>query len=292
MLASYRPRAAVVAGQVHVVTLTPQRLTAKIETVISEARVMAVVKEIPEFPAEGPWTVTYSFVVPPLPQSPNPNFFENHTFYVWGDLSFDEFSLEDSKVAVHGYKMNQIVPQVMCGDCVYACDPKTFEIKGRVFKTWVAQAQHYWQTDKGEELGSRVVCGELFEVEPGETMKTTIHFTGTDMVIRIASESRPGKVSEVTTRHVFPNDTSLFPEGWAQFFRAKQRLATKTFRARPCFNIEYKARKVDLKVLESMCPLRVLEASFPGAKGPSLAAQGWAISGMNFESAAPIVSFS
>lgn len=294
LLASYRPRASFSKDQVHAVALSSSSLpSAKIETICSEARVMACIKDSPEFPLDKSWTVSYSFSVPPLPQSSSSDFFQTHTFYVWGDLSFDEFSLDDSKTPIHNYKMNQIVPQVMCGQCLCGSDPTSFNPSWGVFNRWVAQAQHYFQTEKGEEHGSRAVCGRLFDVEPGEKMRTTIYFTGSDMIICIGSEDHPDHFSQITTYYPFPDNTALFAGGWSDFFKSKSRSSTKTFHARPCFNIEYKAHKVDLKILESLCPFRIHEAKFPGSvndKGEEMAKE-WDIRSMNFKAVQPMIDF-
>jgi hypothetical protein len=38
----------------------------------------------------------------------------------------------------------------MIGRCVYDSEPDTFKPIWGVFKTWVVQAQYYWQDEKGE----------------------------------------------------------------------------------------------------------------------------------------------
>ena len=296
LLASYRIKAALAEGQVHVVRLP--KLRARAETVVVEARVIAELAAPVEFPSNAEWVVSYSFSVPPLPQSDKPDFFETNTIYVWGDLSFDEFSLSSSQGQqhpIHSYKMNQIVPQVMCGECLCGSDPTTFVPYWKTFTSWVAQAQHYYQTEQGEALGSRAVCGELFAVDPGERMRTTIRFTGTSMVVRIASEDKPANFSEIVTDNPFPNAPEIFPGGWAELFQRKERKTTKTFRAYPCFNIEYKSQNADLDMLESLCPFKIHEATFPGstANTPEAMSNVWHVRSMNFvpKNNVPMVEF-
>lgn len=88
------------------------------------------------------WILEYTFVCPPLPLGGS---FNKHleTFYIWGDLSFGGYGAAAKHrsaraQAVHPYKMNQLVPQLMCGRCLAAND-ENFKPIWQDFETWVIQ---------------------------------------------------------------------------------------------------------------------------------------------------------
>ena len=48
----------------------------------------------------------------------------------------------------------------------YSVDGR-FNPEWEEFEEWVIQAQYYWQTDEGEQAGSKAMCGPLVKVAPG-----------------------------------------------------------------------------------------------------------------------------
>jgi hypothetical protein len=47
------------------------------------------------------------------------------------------------------------------------CPSPRYNPEWEEFDTWVIQAQYYWQTDEGEQAGSKAMCGPLVRVSPG-----------------------------------------------------------------------------------------------------------------------------
>jgi len=148
------------------------------------------------------------------------------------------------------------------------------------------------------------MCGDLVHVEPGEEIKTCIrydHKTGSITVsIAIMKKAREGdgrdrvtkiedsdRRSEIVVERPFPH--TLISKVWKDFFEkcisAECEVKTKFEEernaqdegvivttqnklecgclARPYLNIEYKGR-VSVETLQSVRPLEVKEASFPG----------------------------
>lgn len=90
--------------------------------------------------SENSWKLEYIFDCPPLPS--RETFHKSkQTFYVWGDLSFGSY--DQSAKALHPYKMNQIVPQVMCGRCLADNDGK-FMPNWLEFDSWVIQVSRFY----------------------------------------------------------------------------------------------------------------------------------------------------
>merc|ERR1740117_1902964 len=96
-------------------------------------------------PGQSDWEVVYSFVCPKHPSEADDDWNSiEETVYVWGDLSFDCYG-PDGKFPIHRYRMNQIVPQVMTGNCLDHSSREDYSAKWNVFDGWVMQAQYYWQ---------------------------------------------------------------------------------------------------------------------------------------------------
>lgn len=148
LVASYRVLASLSGSQSHLVDLAS--LSVGIHDAVTEARVICALKRPALLPSRGEWEVSYSFSVPALPRFAS---FTHHTVYVWGDLSFDEYDFAGTR-KVTECKMNQLVPQVMIGRCLFASDADCVP-RWKTFSTWVAQAQYYYQNHLGEELGSK-----------------------------------------------------------------------------------------------------------------------------------------
>ena len=188
----------------------------------------------------------------------------------------------------------------MIGNCLSSND-ENYIPSWKCFDNWVIQAQYFWQ-DCNED--PRAMCGSLVEVDPGEEIRTCIrydHNTGyfTVSIAIMKEENRGGddrgsdtkiedcdRRSEIVVERPFPH-TSHF-ESWKDFFEkcieAECKVKTKQKEeksngekdietnqneidegclARPYLNIEYKGR-VSVEALQSLCPLIVKEASFPG----------------------------
>jgi hypothetical protein len=260
LLLAYRATAALGPSQRHLVSVTGLGCRACVEPVCEEARVMVGLVDALRAPATGDWSVSYTFVVPPLPHAAAAS--PSHTVYVWGDVSF---SREDARGRqVHAFKMNQVVPQVMCGRCLCGSDPRTFEPEFRQLRQWTAQAQHYWQTPLGELRGSRALCGALVPVDPGEVLESGVAFVAGEMRAWIQVRGQGARRrSEIRSSRVFPSHPRVLPAGWPQLFRELACGVDEFFGARPTLNIEYKADAVDPAVLDSLCPLRVLRVALP-----------------------------
>lgn len=173
------------------------------------------------------WEIRYAFVVPKLPlelgdlassssstsavkegEAKNnevdasteallTRYYEDNTFYIWGDLEFENEAHEKAR---HGYKMLQIVPQAMIGRCLSSSSssPEYLPAFSSFRTNYVAQAQQFWvgllqlAPRRGKERkkerydsltdlppsqvtsaglhdpkGPRAVCGDAFRVEPG-----------------------------------------------------------------------------------------------------------------------------
>lgn len=212
------------------------------------------------------WMVKYRFVVPEHPSSTGCFDATNETVYCWADLSFDAYG-PSGEFPIHRYRMNQIVPQVMTGNCLDQ-STESFEPQWHVHSEhWVMQAQYYWQGVSGESFA---LCGSVERVYPGDLITTTVNYTASDGAIRVSIRAAHGpqqsatqKRSEITIDRPFPNNSAMF-DSWSDFFKAAVRLSGEAgARGRPCFNIEYKGL-VSLPTLRHMCPLQVIEACHPG----------------------------
>lgn len=152
LVCSYRVLAILADPQHHLVCV--DKLCVELAETLQEARVIAEMQHWPrKMLGAKDWQVTYSFSVPSV--IPKFKSYVANTVYVWGDLSFDEFDF-DHKHVITQCKMNQLVPQVMIGHCLYKSNPSTnLKPEWKTFTTWVAQAQYYFQIELGEEKGSR-----------------------------------------------------------------------------------------------------------------------------------------
>lgn len=70
-------------------------------------------------------------------------YYEDNTFYIWGDLEFENEAHEKAR---HGYKMLQIVPQAMIGRCLSSSSssPEYLPAFSSFRTNYVAQAQQFW----------------------------------------------------------------------------------------------------------------------------------------------------
>ena len=279
---SYRPLAALKEPQTHVVDVVARVVA--IGSRVDEMRAMAELRRPVSLPVNVPWMVVYGFVVPPLPRLPfgddddddldayasdddddddddaDESAWDHHTVYVWGDLSFAS-TARDGHIPITHNQMNQIVPQVMCGRVLSSSDPRrNYECSWTTSKSWIAQAQHYWETAKGE---SRALCGPTFPVKPGERVESRIAYDPLSGVVRIgiASLDNPAKRSVIDSTNPFMDIP--YPGGWPSFLSAMAQGNARGAAGRSCFNIEYKATACSLRVMRSMCPLHVFRASFP-----------------------------
>jgi hypothetical protein len=233
--------------------------------------------------ADKDWTVEYKFLCPQLPDSPSWEMQAQgkwHTFYVWGDMDFDDYGAGDrSSDAIHPYLMNQIVPQVMTGR-VLAGNDNDFNPKWENFTEWVIQAQYYWQTDQGEERGSKAFCGSAIKVQPGDEIHTQIGYRSSTGSITVSIGAPNRGTSELELKCPFPNSSPPLFSSWRDFFEkcqesdeANGREAAKRAPSlskgplgRPGLCVEYKG-DVDIPTLRSISPFDVTLASFPGSAG-------------------------
>jgi hypothetical protein len=220
-------------------------------------------------PPSEPWTIEHMFMCPPLPP---PDFDSYHeTLYVWGDTDFDVYSPRGC-FPLHDCLMNQIVPQVMIGRCLCANQPETYKPIWGECKTWVVQAQYYWQNAMGEGEGSHALCGRRVHVKPGEFLKTRIEYDpelgSLDISIGPWSRQANGiwvdsetRRSRIVSQRPFPETSPALFTSWREFFEravAKSRLEYPSMGllCRPKLNIEYKG-SVRLETLAALCPFVV-----------------------------------
>lgn len=221
-------------------------------------------------PGKSDWEVVYSFVCPVHPSEADDDWNSvEETVYVWGDLSFDCYG-PDGKFPIHRYRMNQIVPQVMTGNCLDHSSCDDYSAKWNVFDGWIMQAQYYWQDPERESFAQ---CGPVEPVHAGEHITSTISYSAADgaITVRIEAADSEGVArcsSSIKIDRPFPNDPELF-DSWSEFFKASERLSGEAgCYGRPSLNIEYKGQ-VKMRHLQTMCPFNVLRAEHPGVCQPA-----------------------
>jgi len=235
--------------RVHVDTVAPAEC---------EYRVLISPSERITLPSDCNWRIRYRFRCPPLPES-----FDKctQTFYVWGDLDFDNYG-PFGRNQTHDYQFNQIVPQVMIGRCLAESD-SGFRPGWKLFDEWVIQAQYFWSHKDGTPYAH---CGEIISVQPGEELCTTIDYLASVGAISVNMSAPNGRSSSIYLDRPFPDNASLY-RSWSHFFHvAETASGTRGSFARPALNVEYKGQ-VNLTTLASVCPFEVLEASVPGCAG-------------------------
>ena len=200
------------------------------------------------------WTVEYKFIVPPLPCSStwNP---DNQTFYIWGDLVFDEYGSSGS-YPLSNYVFNQIVPQLMIGDTLNG-SPTGFGGTGVVYDTWVIEAQYFWMNDANEYF---VQAGNPVGVKPGDSVTTKIAYAESTGAI-VASISASEGTSSITIPAPFPNESPRLFSSWKTFFEAAS-AKSKGLYAEPQLNVE--SHFVDQATLCSVLPWKITDSVIPG----------------------------
>lgn len=257
-------------------------------------------------PPDESWEVRFEYACPPLPTVSKTWSKKKRTFYVWGDLDFDDYGASHFHDVpahlrtIHPCRMNQIVPQVMIGNCLASNTPDEYKPSWVEFDEWVIQAQYYWQASDND---GHALCGTYIPVTPGDLIRTRICYnaeTGSmDVSIAVVKENgeeEAEKRSDISIPQPFMHGPSLF-ESWKDFFekcvKAEQDYEKETnlpsskaarvgeeasspslrgvsnqvtklgARARPGLNVEYKGR-VDIETLKTVCPFVVKEATYPG----------------------------
>jgi len=225
-------------------------------------------------PSSRNWSIQYEYACPPLPQGEFNS--TTHTVYVWGDVDFDDYGQfgrvqgRKSAANLHSCKMNQIVPQVMIGNCLAGNDDD-YSPRWKRLDSWMIQAQYYWQTEEGERHGSRALCGDLVHVNPGEILRTVIQYCSAKghIEVIISVKAEPNKRSKIVIERPFCHNPALF-SSWRDFFnqcevveKQERKDETAGALARPCLNIEYKANLCDLTLLRSITPFDIRYANFP-----------------------------
>jgi hypothetical protein len=200
------------------------------------------------------WTVEYKFTVPPLPCAPtwNP---ENQTFYIWGDLVFDEYGSSGS-YPLSSYVFNQIVPQLMIGDTLNG-SATGFGGTGAVDTSWVIEAQYFWMNDANQYF---VQAGNPVGVRPGDSVTTKIAYTESNGAI-VASISASEGTSSITIPAPFPNESPLLFSSWKTFFEAASAKSNGLY-AEPQLNVE--SHFVDQATLCSVLPWTITDSVIPG----------------------------
>jgi hypothetical protein len=221
------------------------------DLVASAPRVVLVPKSsgnVVKFPAaDQSWQVSYTLVVPPIPAP-----FDELTqsFYVWGDVEFDAYgALGPYKLS--NYKYNQVVPQLMIGNVVGGHTP-AYGIVGKQFKTWVIQAQYFWQQDNKPYA----YTGVIVPVLPGETVTEVISYDPATKKLT-ASITAPAGTSTITIDKPFLNE-ALFTD-WRDYLTQAQAKSGNIL-GTPVLNVEPTATK---QALCSILPFTVSSAAAP-----------------------------
>ena len=213
------------------------------------------------FPAPtGNWQVNYQYTVPPLPCSATWNY-SKQTFYIWGDIDFDEYGAQGS-FPISDYTYNQITPQLSIGN-VLSGNTSAYAISGSTFSTWIIQAQYFWLRDDGTPFAQ---TGPIINVQPGDQISTTIAYDASTGSID-ASISGPEGTSSITIPRPFPNETQPLFSSWKTFF---QQALTKnpSLLGRPNANVE--SHFVDQQTLCSVLPFQLQTMSIPNVASSSI----------------------
>jgi hypothetical protein len=203
-------------------------------------------------PQDRDWLIEYVFTVPPLPSGTWD--YRNQTFYLWGDIDFDAYG-SGGAYGISSYRFNQIVPQLMAGNCLCSNDA-AYTPGWRAFSSWVIQAQYYWMNGSS----NYAQCGPLVNVQPGDILTTRISYTAATGKVQASIASARG-TSSITINRPFPNEPALF-SSWSSFFAAAQRKSgTAQVLANPVVNVE--THYVDPATIRSVLPLAVSRIALP-----------------------------
>ncbi len=208
----------------------------------------------PIFPSHtSDWIVTYKFKVQPLPHG-NWNY-QEQTIYTYGQIDFDRYGSE-GPYTISDYQYNQLVPQVMIGNCLDSSD-SNYNPYWSTYDNWVFQAQYYWMNSDDTSYS---LCGELIHTSPGAELLTTISYSSSTGQITASISGSEG-TSTIIIDKPFPNDT-LFTS-WADFFQQAQ---TKSSTSGPYGNavLNVESHYVDQWSLCSTLPFNVSHVTIPG----------------------------
>ncbi|MEO8446200.1 MAG: hypothetical protein ABI528_01825 [bacterium] len=200
------------------------------------------------------WELIYKFSVPPVPQGNwDPT---NQTVYAYGQVDFDMYG-SSGRYSISGYQYNQIVPQVMIGNCLDSSD-SNYNPYWSIYNSWVMQAQYFWM-DSSKTVHS--LCGNIVNVSPQEVITTRIAYSAIigGFTVMIFGDN---DTSTILIPQPFPNNTSLFAD-WKNFFtQAQQRSGTSGPYSNPVLNVETHYLKAE--TVCSMLPFRIKHVSIPG----------------------------
>jgi hypothetical protein len=199
------------------------------------------------------WTLEYKYIIPPIP-SGNWNY-QNQTVYTYGQIDFDQYG-SGGKYTISDYMYNQIVPQVMIGNCLDSNDSQ-YNPYWHLYQHWVIQAQYYWM-NSGDTSFS--LCGNIVQVDPGEELTTKISYSASTGKIT-ASISGLSGASTIVIHKPFLNDT-LFTD-WSQFFsRAELQSNSTGAYGNTALNVE--THYLNALTICSMLPFHVNLVAIPG----------------------------
>lgn len=200
------------------------------------------------------WTLQYTYIVPP---EPGANWdYDTQTVYTYGQVDFDWYGSNGQSDSISYYAYNQIVPQVMIGNCLDSSDSQYNAYWGQ-YSDWVVQAQYYWMRYDNTSFS---MCGNLVYVLPGDELITTIFYSASSGSIT-ATISGPSGTSSLVIDRPFPNDT-LFTS-WREFFEeASQQSGTSGPYGDAALNVE--THYLDEETICSMLPFTVNNVTIPG----------------------------
>ena len=214
-------------------------------------------------PPSQSWQLQYGFTVPPLPNTTTWDY-RRQVFYIWGDVSFDEYGLEGGSNQISTYLYNQIVPQLILGWGGTHDPSGGFEYIGQPQSpTWILQADYYWQDKEGT---SYQLAGKNINVMPGERLNETISYnasTGSITATIGVSGAGPSRTSTIYSTRPFPDSSPPLFSSWRDFFtRAAAKSGTSGPMGSPVFNVE--THNVNSATMCSVLPMAIGSMRLPG----------------------------
>ena len=146
------------------------------------------------------WTLSSTCVVPPVPAA------ITGTYYIWIDTDFDNYGPSYDPTPLSRMKFNQIVPQLMIGNCLSGNDAN-YNPTWTDYTAWVIQAQYYWCNY--DTNASFAYCGDVQSASPGDVITTTISYvsTGNGTITATITNTTTGQLSTIAATSPFMGPT-------------------------------------------------------------------------------------